>query len=152
MSDNEFEVYILLLVEDSDDDVILTQRKLYKSSLKITRFVVAKNLKEGIEYATSLKPDVVLLDLNLPETQGLNTLDEFRKVYDGIVIVVTSLDDEMTGVEAIRKGADDYLVKGSMTENLLLKTIIYARERRKLKSHFAAVKDKLEQLDKIAGV
>jgi response regulator RpfG family c-di-GMP phosphodiesterase len=61
---NQFEINILLLVEDSDDDIIITQRKLYKSEIKINEFIVAKTLTEGISIVKNKNVDVVLLDLN----------------------------------------------------------------------------------------
>jgi DNA-binding response OmpR family regulator len=149
---NKFEINILLLVEDSDDDILITQRKVFKSSLKIGEFIVAKSLTEGIDVVKHKQVDVVLLDLNLPETRGVDTVIEFRKVYDGIIIVCTSLEDEMTGIEAIRQGADDYLVKSQMSEFNLTRAVLYARERCKTKQHVQSIKAKLEILDKLAGV
>jgi two-component system, cell cycle response regulator len=148
----EFAVNILLLVEDSEDDILITQRKVFKSSLKIGEFIVAKSLTEAIEVVKNKQVDVVLLDLNLPETRGIDTIFEFRKVYDGIIIVCTSLEDEMTGIEAIRRGADDYLVKSQMNEFNLTRAVLYARERRRAKLHVQSIKEKLEILDKLVGV
>jgi DNA-binding response OmpR family regulator len=146
---NEFDIHILLLVEDSDDDIIITQRKIYRSSLKIGECIVVKTLQECLNIIKSKEIDVILLDLNLPETQGLDTLLAVRKLYEGIVIVLTSIDDEMVGIEAIRKGADDYIVKNALTEYLLTKSVVYARERRKAKQQAAAIQQKLEVLSNL---
>lgn len=149
---NEFEVNILLLVEDSDDDIIITQRKIFKSSLKINEFLIAKSLTDGLNIIKKKSVDIVLLDLNLPESKGLETLDLFKQQYEGIIIVCTSLEDELIGIEAIRKGADDYLVKSSMTEFSLSRAVLYARERRKIKKHTQSIREKIELLDKLQGV
>jgi DNA-binding response OmpR family regulator len=146
---NEFDIHVLLLVEDSDDDIIITQRKIYRSSLKIGECIVVKTLQECLNTAKNKEIDVILLDLNLPETQGLDTLLAVRKLYEGIVIVLTSIDDEMVGVEAIRKGADDYIVKNALTEYLLTKSVVYARERRKAKQQAAVIQQKLEVLSNL---
>jgi two-component system cell cycle response regulator len=147
----DFEINILLLVEDSDDDIIITQRKLFKSSLKIGEFLVAKSLTEGIEIVHKKPVDIVLLDLNLPESTGLNTVDLFRKQYDGIIIVCTSLEDELIGIEAIRKGADDYLVKTAITASTLSRAVLYAKERRKVKKHTQSIMEKMALLDNFTG-
>lgn len=141
-----FIVRCLLLVEDSDDDILITQRKLFKSHLKVNEFVVAKSVNDAKQILTNKPVDVVLLDLNMPETRGLDTLDEIRKVYSGVVVVVTSIDDELIGIQAIRHTADDYVVKNNLTEDLLTRSVIYARERRKLKEHMDAIQQKMELL------
>jgi DNA-binding response OmpR family regulator len=148
---NQFEINILLLVEDSDDDIIITQRKLYKSEIKINEFIVAKTLTEGISIVKNKNVDVVLLDLNLPEAKGLDTLTEFRKVYSGIIIVVTSLEDQLTGIEAIRQGADEYLVKNGMTEQTLARAILHSRERRKIRSHVISLQENIEKLQQLTS-
>jgi DNA-binding response OmpR family regulator len=148
---NEFVVNVLMLIEDSDNDIIITQRKIFKSSLRIGEFIVVKSLEEALRTIVHKHVDVVLLDLNLPDSIGLDTLIELRKSYDGIIVVLTSIDNELVGVEAIRRGADDYIVKHTLTEELLSKSILYARERRTTKSQVKAIQDKLNILGQQIG-
>lgn len=138
---------LLLLVEDDENDIIITKRKIAKSSIKLKDLVVVNTLAEGKAIVATTQFDVVLLDLNLPDSSGLNTLEEMRKVYDGILIVLTSIDDEMVGVEAIKSGADDYLVKTNLNEKILSGAIYYSIERRKRWSRASSVTSQIETLD-----
>jgi PAS domain S-box-containing protein len=75
--------------------------------------------------------DVVLLDLNLPDSDGLGTLDAVLAANrEAAVVVLTGLDDEIVGEEAIRRGAQDYLLKGAVDGPLLVRAIRYAQERK----------------------
>jgi two-component system cell cycle sensor histidine kinase/response regulator CckA len=145
----KFAINVLLLVEDSEDDILITQRKLFKTNMSLKDFIVAKNLTDALKLIKEKSVDVILLDINLPESKGLNSLDAIRATYSGIVIVVTSLDDESTAIEAIHHGADDYLIKSEMNEHTLGRAILYSIERSKLHHHVAAAQDKLEQLSKL---
>jgi DNA-binding response OmpR family regulator len=147
----KFEIDSLLLVEDSEDDVIITQRKLFKTNMQIKEFVVAKTLTQALEVVEKKSIEIVLLDLNLPESSGLDTLDKLRSAYNGIIIVVTSLDDESLGLTAIQRGADEYLVKNDLSETTIARTILHCKERAKLYHHVQAVKQKLDQLSKLGG-
>ena len=76
--------------------------------------------------------DCVLLDLNLPDAQGLEGLHELRGLApDLAVLVLTGLDDERRGIEAVGAGAQDYLIKGSTSGVLLARSLRYAVERRR---------------------
>jgi DNA-binding response OmpR family regulator len=149
---NDFEVNVLLLVEDSDDDVIITQRKVFKSSLKIGKFLLAKSLTEALCIIKTEQIDVILLDLNLPETRGLDTLNAIRAEYNGVIVVCTSIDDELTGIQAIRQGADDYVIKSSMTETSLARAVLHARIRRESKNLLASMREKTDKLTGIANI
>ncbi len=147
-----FEINALLLVEDSIDDVLITQRKLFKSTLKINNFYVANNLNEAIDIIHKHDIDIVLLDLNLPEAKSIDTLVKFKAEYSGVIIVVTSIDNELVGIEAIRKGADDYIVKNTLTESIISKSVLWARERHNMKAQIELMNDKINSLDKLSGV
>jgi signal transduction histidine kinase len=79
--------------------------------------------------------DVVLLDLNLPDSSGIETVQRAQEAnFDAsIVVVLTGMDDEEMGLEAIRKGAEDYLVKGKSLEHVLVRTIRYSLERKRVR-------------------
>ncbi|HXF93673.1 MAG TPA: PAS domain S-box protein, partial [Nitrospiraceae bacterium] len=87
-------------------------------------------LAAGIERLIDAKPDVVLLDLSLPDSQGLETLTRVHAAANGVpIVVLTSLEDEALGLQLIRAGAQDYLVKGQVTGPLLRRALRYAVER-----------------------
>jgi len=91
----------------------------------------ADRLQAAIEYLGQNKVEVILLDLGLPDSQGLETL---RKIYAQAtelpIVVLTGLNDEMIGVQAVNEGAQDYLIKGQVDTHLLRRTIRYAIERK----------------------
>ena len=132
-----------------DDDV--TDRKLVKVALlqssKAVKFSVesAENLSGADALMKNKKFDVVLLDLNLPDSNGVETVTKIREVNAQVpIVVLTGQADETTGVSAIKSGATDYLIKGVALENLLIRTIFHAIERKKID---ATLKDNMAKLE-----
>lgn len=140
-------VKILLLVEDDDNDIIISKRKLARSTVPITEILVTKTLAETAKLLTTVNPDLIVLDLNLPDSRGIDTLSSLLNMYKGIVIVLTSLDDMDIGIESIRRGADDFLVKTELDEKELGRAIYFAIERRRVKEAQARIACNLEKLD-----
>jgi diguanylate cyclase (GGDEF)-like protein len=103
----------ILVIDDDSADRRLTELAL-KSSPQTKRFAtqMASSLAEGLELLKHQSFDLVLLDLGLPESRGLDTLENFRRECPNApVLVLTGLQDEEAGVEAIKKGAIDYVTK-----------------------------------------
>jgi len=122
----------VLLVEDDLVDRQVVERALAKTTSYHVRFNVdaAATMSGAAESLRTKDYDVLLLDLNLPDSKGVDTVEEIRKVNSGIpVIVLTGTVDEETGLETIKKGAEDYLVKGKFSGDELVRTIRYAIER-----------------------
>jgi len=93
--------------------------------------------------------DVVLLDLNLPDSEGLATFERAKAFAPDVpILVLTSLDDEETAMRAVQGGAQDYLVKGRVDEQVLIRSIRYAMERHRL---LAALKS-LSLIDDLTGL
>lgn len=89
------------------------------------------SLKEGMEEMHALAYDIVLLDLSLPDSMGLDTLQKFLSAFPkAAVIVLTGLDDAKKGLDAVRAGAYDYLIKGDINSSLLSKSLLYAAVKR----------------------
>jgi PAS domain S-box-containing protein len=89
---------------------------------------------------------VVLLDLGLPDSQGMETLTLARKASDNLpIVVLTGLDDERFALEAVRAGAQDYLVKGRFDSQLLVRTIRYAIERKRAEEEVRRLNAELER-------
>jgi PAS domain S-box-containing protein len=128
MSDHDISV---LLVEDNSGDARLIELMLHESAATQYKVTVAASLTEGKAVLESDGVDVVLLDLSLPDSHGLQTIDGMLDSgFYGPVIVLTGLADESVGLEAVAKGAQDYLVKGQVDGNLLDRVIRYAIERK----------------------
>jgi DNA-binding response OmpR family regulator len=128
-----FDKIALLLVEDNPDDVDLLNRILQE--IPFTQFDVTHvdHFKDGVEYLDSKTFDVVLLDLSLPDNQGLEALIRLREEQPVMpVIILTGTDDDTTAIQAVQAGAQDYLVKGRVTGDLLIRAIRYAIERQLL--------------------
>jgi DNA-binding response OmpR family regulator len=123
----------LLLV---DDDVI-DRRLITKALSRFTPSVqfniqTAGTMSEAIEHLNTSKYDVVLLDLNLPDSNGLDTVQKVHGTDSNVAIVVlTGLPDEQMGLQTIEKGAGDYLVKGKFSGDGLMRAIRYAIERKR---------------------
>ena len=92
----------------------------------------ADRLGAGLQSLSEGEIDIVLLDLALPDSHGIDTLSAVREAAPGVpVVVLTGLDDENAAMESLRQGAQDYLVKGKFDGVLLLRSIRYARERKR---------------------
>lgn len=127
----------LLIVEDNEDDMLMMREGLKKSSFL---FEWAPSLAAARRLLQNGRYDLILLDLNLPDGRGVDIISKFAEAYPRIpVVVVTGVDDDATGLKAIRKGAQDYLVKGQIHAPLLRHVIRYAIERKNMalmKDHF----------------
>ncbi len=88
----------------------------------------------------------VLLDLNLPDSQGIETLVRVESEFSEIpIIVLTGQEDEAIAVEAVKHGAQDYLFKGMVDGNLLVRSVRYSIERKRIKVDLVKAKDELER-------
>lgn len=123
----------VLLIEDDPGDADYLMEMLAEVDNYSINLVCTDRLETGLARLGEGEFDVVLLDLSLPDSQGLDT---FIKVHDKTpeiaIVVLSGLDDETTAVEALHKGAQDYLVKGQVGSNLLVRSICYAIERRQI--------------------
>ena len=122
----------VLLVEDNFDHAKLIQMFLERSNVQEFKLSITGNLKEAISLIREIKFDVILLDLSLPESNGLSTFYHLHAQVNGIPIVVLSgSDDELLAIEAVRGGAQDYLVKGHADHRAIIRSIRYALERKR---------------------
>src|SRR5688500_8188777 len=121
----------ILIVEDNPGDLFLVKEFLKRTSLRAFEIFHADSLEKALLLLSENSFKIVLLDLFLPDSEGLGT---FEKVYplsgSAPVVVLTGLIDEKITSEALNKGAQDYLVKGDYDKKLLEKTIRYAIERK----------------------
>lgn len=125
----------VLLVEDNPGDATLIERHLAAATIPQVGSVTvehAESLPAGLAATDDQQFDAVLLDLGLPGSTGLETLDRFLAEGPPLpVVVLTGLKDDEASVEAIRRGAQDYLVKGDLGPDVLERTMRYAIERKK---------------------
>lgn len=125
----------ILTIEDNPQDTILLRRTLESAQHSRYSFYFYKlheerSLAAGLERLSQGNIDVVLLDLQLPDSRGLDSFLRVHAQYSTIPIIIISVqDDEELAVEAVRNGAQDYLVKDQLSGNLLIRTIRHAIER-----------------------
>ena len=120
----------ILLIEDNPGDARLIRESLFEAPTTAFELQHADRLHSGLKILELGETDLILLDLSLPESWGINTLLKVREAAPTIpIVVLTGLDDETAAVTAVQEGAQDYLVKGNVTGSLLVRSIRYAIER-----------------------
>ncbi|HEY3232060.1 MAG TPA: diguanylate cyclase response regulator [Roseiflexaceae bacterium] len=120
----------IFLVEDNPADVRLLHETL--AEVGSVQFIIAQSdrLDEALQRLDNEHFDVMLLDLSLLDSQGLDTLVRAQARAIGVpIVVLTGLDDEAIAVRAVGEGAQDYLLKGQVTSNALVRALRYAIER-----------------------
>ncbi|WP_019930230.1 PP2C family protein-serine/threonine phosphatase [Nocardia sp. BMG111209] len=119
----------VLLIEDDPADALLVEALVEDGALGI-RLDWVRSVSEAVDYLRERTPDCVLLDLNLPDAQGLEALGQVRTVSDTAVVVLTGLDEKLIGLAAMAAGAQDYLVKGRVEPDLFSRAVRYAIQRK----------------------
>lgn len=121
----------VLLVEDEPVSRHLLKVLLERSPLSISTIAIAERLNEAMQCLDENHYQLVLLDLNLPDSRGVATLTTVVQAWPfGAVIVITGEYDESLAIDVLMHGAQDYLVKGQYTTEGLIKTIRYALARK----------------------
>ena len=147
----------ILLIEDDTDDAFLIKEMVSDEKTQTIGIEHVTSLTAGIERIREGGIDIVLSDLGLPECRGLETLDHLLPEVGRIlpVIVLTGLADQEIGAEAVRAGAQDYLFKEEVTGSLLVRSILYAIERKKMMVEREKLRqdleDALEQVKLLSG-
>ena len=125
--------FSILVVEDSFSDADLLRKNFVKAGKKGWTLTQVERLSEGIAKAKTNFFDLALLDLSLPDSDGLETVESFiAAVPDIPAIVLTIASDEKLAIAAIGRGAQDYLIKGEITPDVLIRAIYYGVERGRL--------------------
>ena len=116
----------ILLIEDNPGDAQLVKIYMKDAAFKYELFV-ADTFFEGMDILNKHDIDIVLLDLSLPDSQGFKTLNRYLETVQNIpVIVLTGVNNEIVGNQAVKAGAQDFLVKGQLDGKLLGRAIRYA--------------------------
>lgn len=123
----------LLLIEDNPGDADLVKEYLFESQIHDFEVVHEIRVKDALKTLDEQVFDIILSDVGLPDIVGINT---FRKLHyaainTALVFMTGTIPDEEAAIEALKEGAQDYLVKGQFTSDLLLRSIRYAIERKK---------------------
>ena len=139
----------VLLIEDNDVDAQLTQDLLSEWSTEEFQVARATTLAEGLSLLSRERFDAMLLDLSLPDAFGLPTVREVHAASPTIpVVVLSGVSDQSLALQAVRQGAQDYLVKGQCHPELLARAIRFAIERKRFEEHLTY----LAQYDHLTGL
>ncbi|RDU96315.1 PAS domain-containing protein [Trinickia dinghuensis] len=135
----------VLLVEDSPTDALIIGEALIDIREFEHKLTHAESLADALAHAQEMRFDVVLLDLGLPDGNGIETFRRFRHVApDTPVLVLTGLSDISVGLIAIQEGAQDYLLKREIQAALLSRAIRYAIERNRALTALAASEERFQ--------
>ena len=141
----------VLLIEDNPEDARLITEMLQEARGDSFQLEHTDNLLLGLERLQMVSIDVVLLDLSLPDSMGIDTLTRFyTHEPDMPIIVLTGLNDEAIAVQAIKEGAQDYLCKDQTDSILLGRSISYAIERHRILKELKIVNKKIIEHEKLS--
>lgn len=122
----------VLLVEDNEVDVALVRAQLAASAGKGCKLTAVGRLSDALTHLSATGTDCILLDLSLPDAEGLATVEGLLEVAPEVpIIVLSGLADDGVTAAALSEGAQDYLIKGQVDAGLLWRSIRYAAERKR---------------------
>jgi diguanylate cyclase (GGDEF)-like protein len=139
----------VLLIEDNPADTLLLREAVRDDGLSFFEFTVAENLNSGLEFLRQYEFDVILLDLGLPDSQGLKSFESVNGAFpEKPVVVLSGSTDQTLALEAVQSGAQDYLVKGPTGWEIASRSMRYAIERKRMEErlHHMATHDPLTGL------
>ena len=124
-------IKILLLIEDNAGDARLLREMFNEQDSHKTELTHVTCMSEAETHLAHHAPDIIVLDLGLPDAQGLGSLRRARAAAPHVpLVVLTGLDDESLATQALQEGAQDYLIKGQIERRGLLRALRYAIERK----------------------
>lgn len=128
----------ILIVEDDRSFADLVQFQLSTIGFDLADVIAVASIEESIEVKTELEPDVILLDLNILDSNGVSTYDAVNDLFpEASVIVLSGMDDESVALEIVSKGGQDYLLKSDVNPQILDRSIKYGLLRRSLRLQLA---------------
>ena len=146
MDESKQQKYKVLLVEDSSSVAELLEAMLLKAKNAAFEISRADCLEKTLGFLSRETPDIILLDLSLPDSQGFDTFARVHEAGGDVpVIILTGTDDAELATRAVREGAQDYIVKGAIDINSLVRDIRYAIERQRVEKELRMARDELEK-------
>ena len=146
----------LLLIEDNPADVAFIEEMLHNASGYTYVLTNVSSLAEGIELLKANTFSLIISDISLPDNDGLENIDKIKAIAPLLaIIILTGLNDIEAGTHAVEKGAQDYLVKGQINTDLLVRSINYAIKRKNNEQKFSVLNKKLSDIvlyDSLTGI
>lgn len=143
----------VLLLEDNPGDAFLLKFYLSESANPVFNVSHAETLKGALDLLAEDKFDIIISDMNLPDSFGIDTIKTILAKFPGnMLIVLTGLTDEDVGLETVRYGAQDFLVKGKFDGKVLISSIMFAFERFKLNNQIVTENNRLDMIQQLLGL
>ncbi len=143
----------VLLIEDNPIEARLLQADFQKNASAEFELVWVPSLRDGASVLEQTAFDIALLDLFLDDSTGLETLIRLREEAPDLpVVVLTGLKDQAVALEALKNGAQDYLIKGNVDSHFVFRTIRYAIERKQAESERRLLEQRLMQSHKLEAL
>ncbi|MBT3338893.1 MAG: PAS domain S-box protein, partial [Anaerolineae bacterium] len=137
----------ILLIEDDHEQALLFKELLSLSTEEQCQFVHQDTLSRGLAHLKTNTPDAILLDLHLPDSQGLETLDKVCAQVSYIpIVVLSSTGGKEIALDAVKRGAQDYLLKETISGPILSRVLCYAIERQQLNNALLGQKEDLSRV------
>lgn len=136
----------VLLIEDNLDDVVLVRQTLRDAAPKDFEIESKTRLEDGLKLLREQHFDIVLLDLTLPDSYGIETYDLLHGQSDVPVVVLSGNTNDEVALEALERGAQDYLVKGTVSGDLLVRMLRYSITRHRLMSELQESEERFRVL------
>src|ERR1700681_3440252 len=138
-------IKVLLLVEDNHGDARLLREMFNEQDSHETELTHVECMGDAEQHLAASPVDIILLDLGLPDAQGLEAVRRARAAAPSIpLVVLTCLDDESIATQALQQGAQDYLIKGQIDTRGLLRTLRYSIERKIVEEALFAEKERAQ--------
>ncbi|MCZ4409842.1 response regulator [Cryomorphaceae bacterium 1068] len=137
----------ILIIEDDPFITMVYQDHMEASKAAHFKWDVCTDLASGISALGSKSYDVLLLDLNLPDSDHENTVSRIPEISDHLpIVVMTSTNDELLALKTMNMGGQDYLIKNKLDPTLFIRSMLYAIERHELKRELKSAKKKSDDL------
>jgi PAS domain S-box-containing protein len=131
--------YRLFLIEDNCVDAKVFEQMLGISGAAVDEFQIAENLSQGILKLKTFTPDIIFLDLALGDSNGIESYQKIRQQAAHIpIVILTGNEEEKMAIDALREGAQDYLIKSTLSPVLIARSIIYSIERKRIEQELLA--------------
>ncbi|MEQ8908564.1 MAG: PAS domain S-box protein [Vicingaceae bacterium] len=137
----------ILIIESSESDALTLGEMLAESEVFDFDILHAGNLAEAVNLIRKNEIDLILLNLFLPDSFGIHTFNDLFHAFPDIpFIVLTEIEDDLVGKNAVKKGAQDFLIKSQLNENVLSRSISYAIERKRTEEELRRSEEKYREL------
>lgn len=147
----KFKNHRVLLVESDEDDLYIFNKRLPKISFYVNDFIVAKSLEEALQLLEKETFDLIMTSVDLIDSPSREyTFTKIReKAKHSAIVLLASLADDKKAFQFVEGGAQDYLVKGEFTEEVIRRTMAYAIERKRIYHELGRLNQKLKEASEL---